>query len=275
MDIFEARQLSSSCGCAATSQMPAMPTALRRQAVLQLRWSPGCSTGLECQSLLARLKIRRFIIRRSNRLCLLCRQLEQFGGRVRVHVRSKQLHKAVETEIRKLFGTKPSPLTTDLRRLLDRFDGLIKEENEVNRDCKDRALASDICRRLMEIPGIGPICALTFTAAIDDPRSLQEAVTVGSYLGLTPRLHQSGLSSKTGRISRMGNREVRHLLVQASIQFMRSTSPDDHLHAWTETVARRRGRGTPHCTRKEACDHHGRDLEEGRRLPATTCRSMH
>ncbi len=156
---------------------------------------------------------------------------------------SKQLHEAVETEIRKLFGTKPSPLTTDLRRLLDRFQGPIREENELNRDCKDRALASDICRRLMEIPGIGPICALTFTAAIDEPHRFKKAVTVGSYLGLTPRLHQSGLSSKTGRISRMGNREVRHLFVQASIQFMRSTSPDDHLHAWTETVARRRGRG--------------------------------
>jgi transposase len=200
--------------------------------------------SFEGQALLARLKIRRFMIRERNRsYCVLCRQLEQFGGRLRVHVRSKFLRDAVEAEIARLFGKTPSPLTIDLRRLLDHCTGLVEEEEEFNRELKDLALQSDVCRRFMEIPGVGPICALTFTAAIDEPARFKKAVNVGSYLGLTPRLHQSGLSRKTGRISRMGNREARHLLVQAGIHFMRSTDADDVLHSWTQAIELRRGKG--------------------------------
>ena len=101
---------------------------------------------------------------------------------------------------------------------------------------------NETCRRFMEIPGVGPICALTFYAAVGEPNRFRRCTDVGSYLGLTPKTHQSGLISRPGRISKMGNKEARSLLVTASTQFMRLSDPGTAIHTWARAVELRRGR---------------------------------
>ena len=71
-------------------------------------------------------------------------------------------------------------------------------------------------RRLMTVPGIGPITALTFCAAIDDPARFRRSRSVGAYFGLTPRRHASGEVDWSGRISKCGDTMVRSYLFEAA-----------------------------------------------------------
>ena len=73
-----------------------------------------------------------------------------------------------------------------------------------------RLVAGDeVCRRLMEIPGVGPITALTFVTAIDDPARFRRSRDVGAYFGLTSKRWQSGASIDIqGRISKAGDAEL-------------------------------------------------------------------
>lgn len=62
----------------------------------------------------------------------------------------------------------------------------------INADIKKMVRASDACRRLMTIPGVGQLTALAFAAAVDDPERFRRSRDVGPYLGLVPRRYQSG-----------------------------------------------------------------------------------
>ena len=79
-----------------------------------------------------------------------------------------------------------------------------------------RTGACDVCRRLMSVPGVGPMTALAFTTAIDDAGRFAKSSSVGSYLGLTPRRHQSGEADWSGRISKHGDALARHMLYEAA-----------------------------------------------------------
>ena len=96
----------------------------------------------------------------------------------------------------------------------------------------------------MSVPGVGPICALSFKSVIADPHRFVHSSDIGSYLGLTPRLFQSGQSTRTGGISKMGNRAMRALLVQSAMVFMRSAPEDCALRQWAYST--RAAAGTPH-----------------------------
>jgi transposase len=100
---------------------------------------------------------------------------------------------------------------------------------------------SKLARRLMTVPGVGPIVALNFIAAIDDAGRFARATDVGAYLGLTPRRYQSGEIDYSGRISKRGNGAMRTLLYEAAnvlITRVRRFSP---LKAWAVRLAARKG----------------------------------
>lgn len=72
------------------------------------------------------------------------------------------------------------------------------------------------CRRLMTIPGVGPVVALAYTATIDIPQRFRKSKAVGAILGLTPKLDESGESRRVGRISLCGDGMMRTLLYEAA-----------------------------------------------------------
>ena len=78
------------------------------------------------------------------------------------------------------------------------------------------AKSDETTRRLMTVPGVGVITALTFRHTIDDPSRFRSASKVGAYLGLTPRRNQSGETDMNGRISRWGDRLLRTYLFEAA-----------------------------------------------------------
>jgi transposase len=122
----------------------------------------------------------------------------------------------------------------------------IREVIRAERKAADRTLAavarrSDIGRRLMTIPGVGPITALGYTATVDDPRRFGTSKAIGAHLGLTPRVYQSGEIDRSGQISKCGDRMMRHLLYEAASALMARTRKWSCLRAWGVSVAKRRG----------------------------------
>src|SRR6266508_2698903 len=73
----------------------------------------------------------------------------------------------------------------------------------------------DVCRRLMTVPGVGPVVALTFRVTVDVPARFRNSKAVGAVFGLTPSKYQSGQSDRTGGISRCGDEMMRAMLYEA------------------------------------------------------------
>ena len=63
----------------------------------------------------------------------------------------------------------------------------------------------DVCRRLMTVPGVGPVVALTYRASVDVPARFRNSKAVGAVFGLTPSKYQSGEIKRTGAISKCGD----------------------------------------------------------------------
>ncbi len=100
---------------------------------------------------------------------------------------------------------------------------------------------SAVCRRLMTVPGVGPMTALAFTTAIDDPARFARSASVGAYLGLTPRRHQSGNVDWSGRISKHGDALARHMLYEAANSLLCRTRAWSAPKAWAARLTRRVG----------------------------------
>ena len=96
------------------------------------------------------------------------------------------------------------------------------------------------CRRMMSMPGVGAVVALTYRSAVDDPGRFTSSKKVGPWVGLTPSRNQSGERDVSGGITKAGDVNLRRALCQAATVMMhrgRST----WLRAWATQVARRRG----------------------------------
>jgi transposase len=145
-----------------------------------------------------------------------------------------------ETRIRELVENLPDlatlvePLLVVRRVLREQIAVLHRRLLVIVRD-------DDVCRRLMTVPGVGPVVALTFRATLDVPARFRNSRAVGAALGLTPCKYQSGESDRTGGISRCGDEMMRVMLYEAAqVMLVRSTRWS-WLKAWAMQIARRRG----------------------------------
>jgi transposase len=78
----------------------------------------------------------------------------------------------------------------------------------------------DVCRRLMTVPGVGPVVALTYRATVDVPARFRNSKAVGAVFGLTPAKYQSGEIDRTGGISRCGDEMMRAMLYEAALTML-------------------------------------------------------
>lgn len=99
----------------------------------------------------------------------------------------------------------------------------------------------EVCRRLMTVPGVGPVTALSFKTAVDDPHRFRRSRTLGAHFGLTSRRFQSGTVDYDGRISKCGDPDVRTVLYEAANSLMLRSKKWSALRAWGISVAKRRG----------------------------------
>lgn len=137
----------------------------------------------------------------------------------------------------------PASLQTSVAPLVSALEGLAPLIAAADQAATVRAKEDAVVHRLMTAPGVGPITALNYRAALDQVERFGDAGAVTSYLGLVPREHSSGDHQRKGRITKAGPREPRAMLVQASWTIWRiRRGPGVHLSAWAHRVAARRGR---------------------------------
>jgi transposase len=99
----------------------------------------------------------------------------------------------------------------------------------------------DVCRRLMTIPGVGPVVALTYRVTVDVPARFRNSKAVGAVFGLTPAKYQSGENERTGAISRCGDEMMRMMLYEAAQSMLLRSAKWSWLKAWAMKIARHRG----------------------------------
>jgi transposase len=103
------------------------------------------------------------------------------------------------------------------------------------------AREDDVCRRLMTIPGVGPVVALTYRATVDVPARFKNSKAVGAVFGLTPSKYQSGEINRSGAISHCGDEMMRVMLYEAAQVMLTRTNKWSWIKAWAMQIARRRG----------------------------------
>ena len=99
----------------------------------------------------------------------------------------------------------------------------------------------DVCRRLMTVPGVGPVVALTYRATIDVPARFRKSKSVGAVFGLTSAKYQSGEIDRSGAISRCGDELMRTMLYEAAQSMLFRSTRWSWLKAWAMQIARHRG----------------------------------
>jgi transposase len=134
------------------------------------------------------------------------------------------------------------PLIAELfESLLETLGALRARQKAFDRRLSRIARTSRTCRRLMTAPGVGPLTAIAFAGAVEDPSRFRRASDVGAYLGLTPRRYQSGEVDIGGRISKCGDRLTRRLLFEAATVILYRTRGDCRLRAWAQALTARAG----------------------------------
>jgi transposase len=118
---------------------------------------------------------------------------------------------------------------------------LLREFNGFQRRVRTMARADARARLLMSIPGVGAIVALTFASAIDDPARFCSSKRVGAHFGLTPKKYQSGETDYTGRISKIGDKEVRTALFESAHVMLVRATRSSALKRWALRLAKRVG----------------------------------
>ena len=122
---------------------------------------------------------------------------------------------------------------------LRQIEFLDSEIEQVERLISQEALKSRQVRRLLTVPGVNVICAAVFLAAVGDIRRFNGSRPVVAYLGLDPRVYQSGSGpARSGRISKQGSPQARWALVEAAQSVARQPGP---LHAFYERIRARKG----------------------------------
>ncbi len=118
-------------------------------------------------------------------------------------------------------------------------EAILTAVTAIDGDIKKMTRRSKVCQRLMTVPGVGPITALAFAAAIDDPQRFRKSRDVGAYLGLVPQRHRSGGVDYSGSISKRGDVKVRTLLYEAANVMLTRYSAPLKLKSWALAIAAR------------------------------------
>ena len=125
--------------------------------------------------------------------------------------------------------------------MLQAREALRTEFGKLHRTMLAIVRADEVCRRLMSVPGVGALVAVTFTSGVDAPERFARSRAVGAHFGLTPKKYQSGETDITGAVSRVGDVMVRTALYEAAHIMLTRAVRFSTLKRWALEVARRRG----------------------------------
>jgi transposase len=115
-----------------------------------------------------------------------------------------------------------------------------KQVLENDRRIRESARETEVGRRLMAIPGVGPLLASAFVASVADPTAFKTGRDLAAWIGLVPKQNSSGGKERLGGISRAGNRYLRQMLVVGAMAVIRHAQRHGTKRAWLLQLLARR-----------------------------------
>ena len=130
-------------------------------------------------------------------------------------------------------------------RMLEAQLRVVKQQIlENDRRVRASARESELGRRLMEIPGVGPLLASAFVATVADPHAFRSGRYLSAWIGLVPKQNSSGGKERLGSISKAGNRYLRQMLVVGAMAVIRFAERNGTRRPWlVQLMARRTTKG--------------------------------
>ena len=107
----------------------------------------------------------------------------------------------------------PTDATATLTVLVAALSHLETEIGKLDAEIARRARENDVVRRLMTVPGIGPLIATAIAVLAPPPETFRRGRDFAAWLGLTPRQHSTGGKQRLGATTKMGERSLRRLLI--------------------------------------------------------------
>ena len=127
-----------------------------------------------------------------------------------------------------------------LSAIADQIEALARQIDRLEREIIAEAKRDEDMRRLITIPGVGAITAASIKALVPDPAGFRSGRHFAAWLGLTPKSHSSGGKERLGKISKMGNPELRSLLVLGATSVLRHARDNKNASKWLTAIMARR-----------------------------------
>lgn len=162
--------------------------------------------------------------------------LRPFGIRLASRQGTKRFDEAARAAVRE-----DDLLYVCVNTLLEALAAIETQIAALDRQVRLLTQRSKVCWRLMSVPGVGPVTALAFAAAIEEPGRFRRSRDVGAYLGLTPKRWQSGEKDVSGSISRQGDAMARHYLYEAANVLLTTWRGQSPLKSWGLGLMKRIG----------------------------------
>ena len=185
-------------------------------------------------------------------------------AQLKVREQLTKSHRAMANQLRgllKLFGLRLGKVTTPAKRaerlaalfgqkpelkpiMLPLIESLEALEIQIKRSARllaASAAADPVAARLMTVPGVGPITALTYKSSIEDPGRFERGEDAGAFAGLVPRRSQSGERDYKGRISKAGDPMLRSALYEAANNLLARVKRPSALQTWGKRIAEAKG----------------------------------
>lgn len=134
----------------------------------------------------------------------------------------------------------PEATRTCLTMLVEQLDLVNRQILETDRRVMADARASETGRRLMEVPGVGPVLASAIVAAVPDPRAFRSGRNLAAWIGLVPRQNSSGGKERLGGVTKQGDRYLRQLLVAGALSVVRQAMRHGTKRSWLVQLLARR-----------------------------------
>jgi transposase len=180
---------------------------------------------------------------------ILTRQRTQLSNAIRGHMAEFGLAAAVgRNGLQVLIGVIANPgderVPADARgclaMLIDQLRLINGQILETDRRIRTNARATEIGRRLMDIPGVGPLLASALVATIADPKAFKSGRNLAAWIGLVPRQNSSGGKERLGGITKQGDRYLRQMLVVGALAVVRYAVRNGTRRPWLVQLLARR-----------------------------------
>jgi transposase len=194
--------------------------------------------SMDQQAILMLHKVRDLLVRQRTMLINALRgHLAEFGV---VTARGPAGVKAAIVELHAMQDSLPPLARMACHRLIGRLESIGDEIRKMEREIVAWCRHNDASRRLMTIPGIGPITASAIAAAVPDASLFRSGRQFAAWLGLTPRAHSSGGKERLGGISKQGDGYIRRLLITGATAVIRMARQGNPSKVWAARLLERK-----------------------------------